>query len=314
MKPPSLFYDAFSYDDEAVMVAEPDDHFPEESYRTPTSDDLCIVASPSTTGNHSGEKTIVGQLAAKGIVHLGIIDGNSAAEGTVIGKTGQAMMICFNRPTRVRMADGWKRFGPRSACLISSPVNLRTCPETGWAAVYVCYGDRSGFPDLSGKPVDFDAAPLVQAIRGLHAEAGTDSNATLLHHWVELIHGYVRIFSQPHQADERILKAWLTIAADLRRDWSVEEMAVTAMMCAEHFRRLCLKTFGRSPMMQLSSLRMERAEELLRSTDLKIEAICEEVGYEYRSTFSNIFTKLVGMRPSAYRDANRRLSGGLQAR
>ena len=125
--------------------------------------------------------------------------------------------------------------------------------------------------------------------------------------------GYVRIFAQPRQADERILKAWRKISEDLRRDWSVEEMAATAMMCGEHFRRLCLKTFGRSPMMHLSLLRIQRAEELLRSTDQKIEAICDEIGYEYRSTFSNIFTKLVGMRPSVYRNATRALSGGIQA-
>jgi AraC-like DNA-binding protein len=44
---------------------------------------------------------------------------------------------------------------------------------------------------------------------------------------------------------------------------------------------------------------------------MKIETICDEVGYEYRSTFSNIFTKLVGMRPSAYRDATRGLMAGI---
>lgn len=313
MKTPSLFDDAAYANQGSVMVAVSDDRFPVESYPSPTSDDLVIAASPSATGTYQGETTIIGQLATKGIVHLGIIDGISAAEGTVIGKTGQAMLLCFNRPTRVRMMDGWKRFGPHSACLISSPVDVHTRAESGWAAIYICYSDRSGFPDLSGSPVAFNAAPLVQAIRGLHAEANTDSNPALLLHWVELIHGYVRVFAQPRQADERILKAWQKISADLRRDWSVEEMAVTAMMCGEHFRRLCLKTFGRSPMMHLSLIRIQRAEELLRSTDQKIEAICEEIGYEYRSTFSNIFTKLVGMRPSAYRDAARKLSGGIKA-
>jgi AraC-like DNA-binding protein len=313
MKPPSLSYDAIPYDDDAVILAEPDDQFYGESSTAAPSDDLCILASPSATGSHACGTTVVGQLASKGIVHLGIIDGNSAVERTVIGKHGQAMMICFNQPTRVRMADGWKRFGPRSACLLSSPVNIRTSPESGWVVAYICYTDPSGFPDLSGNPVNFDALPLVQAIRGLHAEAVTDSNPALLLHWVELIHGYVRIFAQPRQADERILKAWRKISEDLRRDWSVEEMAVTAMMCGEHFRRLCLKTFGRSPMMHLSLLRIQRAEELLRFTDQKIEAICDEIGYEYRSTFSNIFTKLVGMRPSVYRNATRALSGGIQA-
>lgn len=305
MKTPSKPNAFVSFSDDTMMVAEPDDQFTGEEWKSPTSDDLCILASPATEGGHSNEVALVGQLATKGIVHLGVVDGISAAGGMVIGKRGQAMLVCFKRPTRIRMADGWKRFAPRTACLISSPVHIRTRPEAGWAFAYIGYGDRSGFSNLSGNPVDFDAAPLVQAIRGLHAEAGVDSGHALLHHWVELIHGYVRIFAQPRQEDERILKAWSRISSDLRRDWSVEEMAVTAMMCAEHFRRLCLKTFGRSPMMHLSCLRVERAEELLRSTDMKIDSICDEVGYEYRSTFSNIFTKLVGMRPSSYRAAAR---------
>jgi len=295
------------------MVAEPDDCFAGETRPAATSDDLCILASPSATGSHAGGAVIVGQLATKGIVHLGVIDGTSAAEGTVIGTRGQAMMVCFSRPTRILMAGVWKRFAPQTACLISSPVHVRTRPESGWAVAYICYGDGSGFSDLTGNPVPFDATPLVQAVRGLHAEASVDSGHALLHHWVELIHGYVRIFAQPRQPDERILKAWTRIASDLRRDWSVEDMAATAMMCAEHFRRLCLKTYGRSPMMHLSRLRVGQAEELLRSTDMKIDSICEEVGYEYRSTFSNIFTKWVGMRPSAYREAARGFSCGIRA-
>ncbi len=306
MKAPTKTHAYVSISDDTVMVAEPDDLFTGEEWKSPSSDDLCILASATTVGGSFSEAALVGQLATKGIVHLGVVDGMSAAEGMVIGKRGQAMLVCFRRPTRILMADGWKRFAPRTACLISSPVHIRTRPEPGWAFAYICYSDRSGFPNLSGNPVDFDAAPLVQAIRGLHAESGVDSGHALLHHWVELIHGYVRIFAQPRQEDERILKAWSRISSDLRRDWSVEEMATTAMMCAEHFRRLCLKTFGRSPMMHLSCMRVERAEELLRSTDMKIDSICDEVGYEYRSTFSNIFTKLVGMRPSAYRDAARK--------
>ncbi len=311
--PTTMFYDSNSHAHDTVMLAEPDDCFPGDIDRPPASDDLVLAVSPSAAGDDTTEVTVVGELASKGIVHVGIIAGNSAVDGVTIGKSGQAMMLCFNRRTRLRMADGWKRFEPRSACLLASPVHIRTPSEHGWAGIYICYADRSGFPDLSGHPVSFDGAPLLQAIRGLHAEAITDANPALLLHWVELIHGYVRIFAQPRQADERILTAWRKISADLRRDWSVEEMAVTAMMCAEHFRRLCLKTFGRSPMMHLSLLRMRRAEELLRSTDLKIDTICEEIGYEYRSTFSNIFMKLVGMRPSAYRDATRTLPGGLRA-
>lgn len=316
MKTPGLLFDsAASHRDDRIMIALPDDSFAGESWVDPCSDDLAMRAAPAAgQGNDAATTLIVPSLSAKGITSLGIIDGRSATDGIVIGKRGEAMMICFNRPTRILMADGWRCFGPHTACALASPVSLRTRPVSGWAAAYVCYQDTGGFPDLSGHSVNFSAAPLVQAIRGLHAEAAAESGHALLHHWIELIHGYVTSLARPHHVDERVLKAWKIIASDLRRDWSVEEMAATAMMSAEHFRRLCLKTLGQSPMMHLSRLRVERAGELLRCTDLKIESICEEVGYEYRSTFSNIFTKFTGMRPSAYRSAAHAPSGGLARR
>ncbi len=311
MKTNTMNYHPSPLAEDVVMMAEPDTQATGEPHSELASQDLCLLASTAVEGAHSVDHTIVAQLAARGIVHIGIIDGQSAIGGTVIGKRGEAMMVCFNRPTRILMGGGWKRFAARTACLISSPVHIRTSPEEGWAVAYICYGERVGFPDLSGEPVNFDAAPLVQAIRGLHAEALVDSEHEMLQHWVELIHGYVKIFGKPRQADERLIKAWSIISDDLRRDWSVDAMATTAMMCSEHFRRLCLKSYGHSPMMHLSSLRVERAECLLLTTDMKIETICDEVGYEYRSTFSNIFTKMVGMRPSAYRDAKRGLAIGV---
>lgn len=303
-------YNSFPLVSDVLMIAEPDDQSCDDAEATSALQDLRIVASKEPVGNQCGERHMVRQLAARGILHLGIIDGRATVGGTVIGKHGEAMMVCFNQPTRILMAGNWKRFAPGTACLISSPVHIRTKPDTGWAVAYICYGDHSGFPELAGEPVDFNAAPLVQAIRGLQAEARAASEHEMLYHWVELIHGYVRIFAKPRQTDDRIIKAWSRISEDLCRDWSVEDMAVTAMMCSEHFRRLCLKCYGHSPMMHLSSLRVERAQHLLRTSDMKIDSICEEVGYEYRSTFSNIFTKLVGMRPSAYREATRGLSGG----
>jgi transcriptional regulator GlxA family with amidase domain len=155
----------------------------------------------------------------------------------------------------------------------------------------------------TGAARQWDAEPLVHAIHGLHREACNDRASSLTHHWVELIHGYVSSFAGSQRGDDRITRAWKTISAKLRHPWSVEEMASAATMSAEHFRRLCLKEFGCSPMKRLTILRIEKAADLIRSTDLKIDAVCDEVGYEYRSTFSNLFTRMYGVRPSVFRDS-----------
>jgi two-component system response regulator YesN len=52
----------------------------------------------------------------------------------------------------------------------------------------------------------------------------------------------------------------------------------------------------------LISVRLEKARELLRTTDKRIYEIARDVGYKDEFYLSNAFKKNVGMRPSEYRD------------
>lgn len=248
------------------------------------------------------------QLAKRGILQAGV--STSPPQGRMTGRENSAglWMVCFNHPAMVSVRGKWRAYEAGSACLLRSPVAISIEPgETlEWGYAFVCYSHLPCTIPLdrldSGIGRPWNADPLVQAIRGLHCEAAMSQSVTLIHHWIELIHGYVIGFASAGRSDDRISRAWRAITSDLKRDWSVDSMAATAMMSAEHFRRLCLKELGCSPMKHLTNLRVEKAAELLLSTDCKMEAICDEVGYEYRSTFSNVFTKVYGMRPSAYRE------------
>jgi AraC-like DNA-binding protein len=78
-------------------------------------------------------------------------------------------------------------------------------------------------------------------------------------------------------------------------------MAELAHVSHEHLRRLCRKHLGRSPLQQLTFLRMQQAQKMLASTTETIETIAHAVGYENSFTFSNSFKTWVGWRPSAHR-------------
>ena len=121
------------------------------------------------------------------------------------------------------------------------------------------------------------------------------------HHWVELIHGYVRRFAMPLHADDRVWKAWARVEENLGQDWSLDAIASVANMSGENFRKLCLKALGRSPMKHLTYLRMRKAAELLTTTDDKVETVARELGYENPFAFSNTFLKWIGVRPSEHR-------------
>lgn len=54
----------------------------------------------------------------------------------------------------------------------------------------------------------------------------------------------------------------------------------------------------------LTELRIDKAKELLRESEMKIQAIAEQVGYQH-SYFNRIFKKLEGVTPSHYREQSR---------
>lgn len=69
----------------------------------------------------------------------------------------------------------------------------------------------------------------------------------------------------------------------------------------DYFNRLLKAQTGLTYTEYLQSLRLERAEELLRDTDLQIEAIAREVGYHNKGYFYKIFTERHQLTPAQFR-------------
>jgi two-component system response regulator YesN len=61
------------------------------------------------------------------------------------------------------------------------------------------------------------------------------------------------------------------------------------------------QTTGRSFIVYLTALRIERAKELLRSTDMRLSDIAMEIGYNEPNYFSHVFRKVEGITPKEYR-------------
>jgi len=101
--------------------------------------------------------------------------------------------------------------------------------------------------------------------------------------------------------DDRLRLLWERVTAQLAELWTLVRLAREAGYSKEHLRRLCQRQLGRSPIHQVTYLRMRRAAELLNTTERTIEAIAQEVGYQNPFVFSNAFTKWIGWRPSEYR-------------
>ena len=80
----------------------------------------------------------------------------------------------------------------------------------------------------------------------------------------------------------------------------LEVMASAAGLSKYHFHRLFAATYGVTPATYVTQRRVERAQDLLRATNLTVTEICGLVGYDSLGSFSTRFTSLVGVSPSAY--------------
>jgi AraC-like DNA-binding protein len=89
----------------------------------------------------------------------------------------------------------------------------------------------------------------------------------------------------------------------------LDALARAAGCSRYHFARSFSETYGQPPARYLTARRIERAKDLLRSTNLTVTEICHLVGFASLGSFSARFTALVGTSPSAYRAAAVRRGG-----
>ena len=80
----------------------------------------------------------------------------------------------------------------------------------------------------------------------------------------------------------------------------LDALAAEAGVSKYHFLRCFSATYDTTPARYLTERRIERAQDLLRATNLTVTEICMLVGFSSLGSFSTRFTDLVGMTPSAY--------------
>ncbi len=82
---------------------------------------------------------------------------------------------------------------------------------------------------------------------------------------------------------------------------TVEDLSREVALSPYYLIRAFREVYKQTPHQYLVGLRIARAKELLRNSDLSITEICAAVGYESLGSFSTLFSKVAGISPSAYR-------------
>lgn len=91
------------------------------------------------------------------------------------------------------------------------------------------------------------------------------------------------------------------IKEEIDRWWTVEEMAEFCGLSKDQFRRVFKKHTGMLPKLYLDRLKLQKAAELLISSDAKVAEIALQLDYQDCYHFSRRFKNIIGFSPRRYR-------------
>ena len=104
----------------------------------------------------------------------------------------------------------------------------------------------------------------------------------------------------PH-LQRKIHEVQAFLAQNLADDVDLNTIAARASLSPYYFTRQFTAMIGMPPYRYLITLRIQRAAELLRGSDLTVTQILHRVGFHSPSHFTTTFRRHMGMSPTAYR-------------
>lgn len=106
------------------------------------------------------------------------------------------------------------------------------------------------------------------------------------------------------ETPEVIRKARSYMQENIEGELDIPDVARHVNMSYTTFRRIFKKYVGLSPSQYYSSLKLHRAKELLRSTDIPVKEISYILHFKNPEYFSALFKKVMKMNPSEFRSQN----------
>ncbi|TAH65844.1 MAG: AraC family transcriptional regulator [Anaerolineaceae bacterium] len=104
-----------------------------------------------------------------------------------------------------------------------------------------------------------------------------------------------------HENSFVISPALSLIRSHYMNDFSIEDLATLCHLSTAHFRRVFTSIMGYNPLEFVNNTRIVNASILLRTTEMPILDISEEVGFRSVSSFNRHFLTILGMTPMEYR-------------
>ena len=157
-------------------------------------------------------------------------------------------------------------------------------------------GDACGIPDCG------EALPHVELVHSLlnaRGDAALHEATTLFLHALSMVARVAR--RTPEDAPTAVKRAMAWMALNLHATVELADLARAAGVSPWHCVRLFRAAHGVPPMAYLRLLRLHRAKALLHDSELGVRQVARSVGYARVQHFTRMFTREVGLSPSAFR-------------
>ncbi len=219
---------------------------------------------------------------------------------------GRQPNMSFTQPDCVTLPGGWQRMkigdgaaGLTLACGTIRATHLRTTGVFDNLRAPLCdsVADDASFRDPFARLLDELAAPGV-GTKALAEALMKQCLISLLRRQSAAGDDAPWLATLGKPALERAISAMLDTP---EAPHSLQSLADTAGMSRAAFAEQFKQSFDRTAMDFLKEIRLRRAAQLLRGTELPIKTIAARVGFDSRSYFSRAFKAFTGKGPASFR-------------
>lgn len=183
--------------------------------------------------------------------------------------------------------------------------------EPGYHHVWVAFDGEKATELLQSFGLDpYQHAKLTVADRNFAdtlceaaiASVKTHEDVKVAESW---LYAMLSLLSEPKAATATVDSSIITAAKFLEQHYhrriTMQQVADFMHISEKHFCKQFKRQFGVPPQEFLMNIRLEKAKQLLKSTDLRIKEIAGSVGFSSQLNFAAAFKKRFGQSPTAYR-------------
>jgi AraC-like DNA-binding protein len=113
------------------------------------------------------------------------------------------------------------------------------------------------------------------------------------------------------QKGAQIAEALDYVGENYRKEIKISELAYACNMSESHFRRVFMESMNMRPVDYINLIRVQKACELIKKSQISMGDIAYKVGFTTASTFNRNFKKLVGISPYQWKQSAENFEGKL---